>query len=334
MSQQFEFPKRQQMPPINVSPRTITYVLGALIALWILSGIYTVAPDEKAVVLRFGEVNSIEDPGLHYHLPTPIERPLIVSVTQVYRDEIGFRTIDPGPPARYSKRAKESLMLTGDENIIDVEMVVQYRVTNVAKALFSAQGLGVFGNNGNSFGLVHDAAEAALRQVVGRHTIDEALTEGKMEIQMEIKDELQGAFDVYDCGLSVETVQLQSVRAPEQVDAAFKDVASAKEDRERVVNEARGYQNDVIPKARGEAQRVLRAAEAYQFERTRAAKGDADRFKQVYLEYKKAPDVTETRLYLETMERILPKIDKYIVENDGKGGMLNVLNLGGQEVRK
>jgi len=155
-----------------------------------------------------------------------------------------------------------------------------------------------------------------------------------MEIQMEIKDELQGAFDVYDCGLSVETVQLQSVRAPEQVDAAFKDVASAKEDRERVVNEARGYQNDVIPKARGEAQRVLRAAEAYQFERTRAAKGDADRFKQVYLEYKKAPDVTETRLYLETMERILPKIDKYIVENDGKGGMLNVLNLGGQEVRK
>ena len=334
MSHQFEFPKRQQMPPINVSPRTITYVVVALVALWLLSGIYTVAPDEKAVVLRFGEVSTIVDPGLHYHLPTPIERPLIVSVTQVYRDEIGFRTIDPGPPARYSKRAKESLMLTGDENIIDVEMVVQYRVTDVAKALFSAQGLGVFGNNGNSFGLVHDAAEAALRQVVGRQTIDEAITEGKLEIQTEIKEELQGAFDIYDCGLAVETVQLQTVSAPEQVDAAFKDVASAKEDRERLVNEAKGYQNDVIPKARGEAQRVLRSAEAYQFERVRAAKGDADRFKQVYLEYKKAPDVTETRLYLETMERILPKIDKYIVENDGKGGLLNVLNLGGQEVRK
>lgn len=332
MSQQFEFPKRSGTPPINFTPRTVYSIIGVLIVLWGLSGVYTVEPDEQAVVLRFGKVHSIVDPGLHYHLPSPLEVPLVRSVTQVYRDEIGFRTVDPGPPARYSKRAKESLMLTGDENIIDVEMVVQYRVTNVEKTLFSAEGLGVFERG--SFGLVHDASEAALRQVIGRHTIDEALTEGKLEIQIEIKDKLQEIFDIYDCGLAVETVQLQTVSAPEQVDAAFKDVASAKEDRERLVNEARGYQNEVIPQARGEAQRILRAADAYQVERVRSAQGDADRFKQVYTEYRKAPKVTETRLYLETMERILPQMEKYIVENDGRGGLINVLNLGGKEGAK
>jgi membrane protease subunit HflK len=332
MSQQFEFPKRPTTPPVNVSPRMVYTAIAVLVALWGLSGVYTVEPDEKAVVLRFGKVHSIVDPGLHYHLPSPIEIPLIRSVTQVYRDEIGFRTVDPGPPARYSKRAKESLMLTGDENIIDVEMVVQYRIVDVKKTLFAAEGLGVFERG--SFGLVHDAAEAALRQVIGRHSIDEALTEGKLEIQIEIKDKLQELFEVYDCGLAVETVQLQTVSAPEQVDAAFKDVASAKEDRERLVNEARGYQNEVIPQARGEAQRILRAAEAYQVERVRAAQGEADRFKQVYAEYRDAPAVTETRLYLETMERILPKMKKTIIENDGNGGLLNVLNLNGGEVAK
>jgi modulator of FtsH protease HflK len=223
-------------------------------------------------------------------------------------------------------------MLTGDENIIDVEMVVQYRVTDVEKALFASEGLGVFERG--SFGLVHDACEAALRQVIGRHTIDKALTEGKLEIQTEIKDKLQEIFNKYDVGLAVETVQMQTVSAPEQVDAAFKDVASAKEDRERLVNEARGYQNEVIPQARGEVQKLLRAADAYKIERVRASQGDADRFKAIFAEYRKAPDVTETRLYLETMEKILPRMDKYIIENDGKGGLLNVLNLGNGEVAK
>ena len=145
---------------------------------------------------------------------------------------------------------------------------------------------------------------------------------------------MQELFEVYDCGLAVETVQLQTVSAPEQVDAAFKDVASAKEDRERLVNEARGYQNEVIPQARGQAQRILRSAEAYQVERVRSAQGDADRFKQVYKEYQNAPDVTEKRLYIETMERILPNIKKYIVENEGESGLLNILNLTGGEGSK
>ena len=324
MPQQFDFPK-SPVPSLKLNPRTVYLVVAVLFGLWLLSGIYTVAPDEKAVVLRFGKLHAVVEPGLHYHLPSPIENRITRSVTQVYREEIGFRTTDPGPPARYIAKPKESLMLTGDENIIDVEMVVQYRVSSVVDALFSVSGLGVFEDR--NAGLVHDACEAALRQVVGRHRIDEALTEGKLRIQTEIHAKLQELFDRYQCGLSVESVQLQTVGPPAQVDDAFKDVASAKEDRERLVNEARGYQNDVIPKARGEAQRLIKEAEAYKIERIRRAQGDADRFRAVYAEYKKAPSVTEKRLYLETMETILPGLKKYIIKTDKKGGLLNILNL-------
>ena len=325
MPQQFDFPK-SPVSSIKLNPRTVYTVLGVLFCLWVLSGIYTIAPDERAVVLRFGKLLDVVDPGLHYHFPSPIENRITRSVTKVYREEIGFRTIDPGPPARYSEKPKESLMLTGDENIIDVEMVVQYRVSDITAALFSVKGLGVFDERRE--GLVHDACEAALRQVVGRHHIDEALTEGKLRIQTEIREKLQELFDRYACGLAVESVQLQTVGPPAQVDDSFKDVASAKEDRERLVNEARGYQNDVIPRARGEAQRLIKQAEAYRVERVRRAQGDADRFRAIYAEYRKAPEITEKRLYLETMERVLPELQKYLVKSDANGGLLNILNLG------
>ena len=323
MPQQFDFPKNP-VQQLRFNPRTVYLVLGILGVLWILSGVYTVEPDEKAVILRFGKLQEVVEPGLHYHLPSPIEIAIIRSVTRIYREEIGFQTIDPGPPARYRQRPKEALMLTGDENIVSVEMVVQYKVSSVTDALFNVRGLGAF--EASNDGLIHDACEAALRQVVGRHGIDEVLTEGKLLVQTEIQEKLQELFNVYRCGLTVETVQLQSVGPPEQVDAAFKDVASAKEDREKLVNEARGYQNDIIPKARGEAERMLKQAEAYTVERVRRAQGDADRFGAVYAEYIKAPDVTERRLYIETMERILPKIQKYIVDADGKG-VINLINL-------
>ena len=325
MPKQFEFPK-SQVPALKLSPRTIYVVIIAFFALWLLDGVYTVAPDEQGVVLRFGKLHAVVDPGLHYHLPKPIETVIIESVTKVYREEIGFRTIDPGPPARYSRRPHESQMLTGDENIVNVEMVVQYQVSSIVDALFSVRELGAF-EEGRSEGLVHDACEAALRQVVGRHGIDEALTEGKLKIQTEIKEKLQESFTKYKCGLAVQSVQLQTVGPPEQVDAAFKDVASAKEDRERLVNEARGYQNDIIPRARGEAQKMLKAAEAYTVERVRRAEGDANRFRSVYAEYKKAPDVTEKRLYLETMESILPRLQKYVIKGDPNGGLINIINL-------
>ena len=324
MGQQFNFP-RGSVPSLNLTPRTVYLVLGILVVLWLLSGVYQVGLDEQAVVLRFGKFQTVVDPGLHYHLPQPIDMHITRSVTKVYREEIGFTTIDPGPPARYRQRPHESLMLTRDLNIIDVEMVVQYRVSSIVDALFSVAGLGAFEGGGD--GLIHDACEAALRQVIGRHGIDQALTEGKLVIQTEIKEKLQELFNRYQCGLTAESVQLQSVEPPAQVDAAFKDVASAKEDRERLVNQARGYQNEVIPKARGEAARTIKGAEAYTVERVRRAQGDADRFRAVYAEYVKAPEVTETRLYLETMETILPRIQKYVIETDGGGGLLNVLNL-------
>jgi len=329
MPQQFEFPGRRTAPQLRFSPRMLLAVVGVLGALWVLSGTYTVSPDERAVILRFGKYSRTVGPGLHYHLPAPIELRIVRSVTQVYREEVGFRTTP-----RYRQIPAESLMLTGDENIVNVEMVVQYRIRldQVREAFFNVRGLGVFAKD--SEGLVHDASEAALRQVIGNHTIDEALTEGKLVIQEEIAEGLQEIFDRYVCGLDVQTVQLQSVSAPTEVDAAFKDVASAKEDRERLVNEARGYQNDIIPKARGEAEKMIKGAESYRVQRVRQAQGDADRFQAVFSEYKHAPAVTETRLYIETMERILPKMRKYIIDGQGSGGLLNVLNLDRKDGEK
>jgi len=326
MPQQFDFPRSPV--PIKLNPKTAYLIMGLLVVLWLASGIFTVAQDEEGVVLRFGKLIEVVQPGLHYHFPSPIEMVSIQSTTKIYREEIGFRTRDSGPPAQYRKVPHEALMLTGGLNIIDVEMVVQYRVSSIVDALFSVRNLGVFDRRAGA-GLVHDASETALRQVIGRHAIDEALTEGKVIIQAEIKEQLQDLFTKYKCGLTVESVQLQTVGPPQQVDDAFKDVASAKEDRERRVNEARGYQNDIIPKARGEAQKEILKAEGYKVERVRRAQGDADRFLVVFREYKKAPAVTEKRLYLETMESVLPGLKKYIIKSDANGSLLNILNLEG-----
>lgn len=329
MPQKFDFPTGKSVPSLNFTPKTAYMVLGAIAVLWVLSGIYKVGPDEQGVVLRFGKLSEVTGAGAHYHLPNPIEEVFKRSVTQVYSTQIGFRIRDPGPPARYSDVPKESLMLTGDENIIDVELVVQYRVSDVVEALFNVEDLGVFDNKRGSLGLVHDASEAVLRQVIGQHSLDEAITEGKQAIQDEIKVHLQSLFsNTYHCGLTVRDVLLQQVVPPAEVAAAFKDVISAKEDRERLENQARGYHNDAIPKARGEAEKTTKAAEGYKIGRVRSARGDADRFKAVYAEYKKAPDVTERRLYIETMEKILPNLQKYVVDTNGGGGLLNILNLG------
>ena len=327
MPQQFDFPGGRPIPPIKFTPKTLYIVLGVLAGLWILSGVYKVDPSEQGVVLRFRKLYEVTEPGLHYHWPTPIETVLTPSVTQVYSEEIGFRTIEQGSSssARTSDRPRESLMITGDLNIIDVDMVVQYRISNVVEALFNVKDLGAFETRA---GLIHDASEAVLRQVIGRHTLDNALTEGKEEIQIEIKEKLQELFtEKYKCGLLVRDVLLQQVVPPAEVNAAFKDVISAKEDRQRLINEARGYQSDVVPKARGEAEKQIKEAESYKVERVRRAQGDADRFQSVYAEYTKAPKITETRLYLETMEKILPRMQKYIVETDENGGLLNILNL-------
>jgi len=315
--QEYQFPNRPNFD-LNFNPKMVYYGLAALLLLWLASGIYVVQPDEQAVVFRFGKSSGQAGPGLHYHLPRPVERVEIERVSEVKRLEIGFRTISVSPTPRYQKVAAEAVMLTGDENIVDVELIVQYRIRNVENYLFNVR---------QQAKAIHDVAEAALRQVIGQHTIDEALTEGKLQIQEEIQVQIQEVLDLYEIGVRIEQAKLQTVSVPQEVDFAFKDVASAREDRERLKNEAEAYQNDIIPRTRGEAEKMIREAEAYKVERVKRAQGDADRFLEVLAEYRKAKDVTETRLFLETMEKILPGMEKYIVDTDGKGGLLNVLQM-------
>ncbi len=315
--QEYQFPNRPSFD-LQISPRIIYYALGVLLLLWLLSGIYIVNPAEQAVVFRFGESIGVEGPGIHYHLTRPVERVELERVTEVKRIEIGFRTIAVEPTPRYQKVLRESLMLTGDENIVDVELIVQYRIRDIEGYLFNVE---------DQTQTILSVSEAALRQVIGQHAIDQALTEGKLQIQEEIHKQIQEVLDLYRIGLRVDQVKLQTVSVPKEVDHAFKDVASAREDRERLRNEAEAYRNDIIPRTRGEAERMLREADAYKVERVKRGQGDADRFLEVLKEYRKAQDVTETRLYLETMEKILPNIQKYVIESGGNGGIFNVLQL-------
>ena len=296
--------------------------IGIAIVVWLLLGLYSVGPDEVGVVQRFGEYNRVVGPGLNYHYPYPIETVKTPKVTEVKRIEIGFRTIGKN---QYRTIEQESLMLTGDENIVDAELIVQYKIKDPIDYLFNFIGPEL---------TLREASEASLRTVVGRHNIDQALTSGKLMIQEETKELLQITLDKYETGVIVVAVQLQDVSPPKQVIDAFKDVASAKEDKNRMINEAEGYRNDVIPKARGEAQAMIRKAEGFRESRIKRAEGDVAKFKAIVKEYNKAKDVTKERLYLEAMEEILPGIDKYIVPNGKDGNLLNLLNLNGMKGTK
>jgi|TARA_B100001146_G_scaffold71759_1_gene63543 membrane protease subunit HflK len=292
------------------------------IVVWLLLGLYSVGPDEVGVVQRFGKYDRVVGSGLNYHFPYPIETVKTPKVTEVKRIEIGFRTVGKN---QYRTIEQESLMLTGDENIVDAELIVQYKIKEPINYLFNFIGPEL---------TLREASEASLRTVIGRHNIDEALTSGKFMIQEETKELLQITLDKYETGVIVVAVQLQDVSPPKQVIDAFKDVASAKEDKNRMINEAEGYRNDIIPKARGEAQAMIREAEGFRESRIKRAEGDVAKFKAIVKEYVKAKDVTKERLYLEAMEEILPGIDKYIVPNGEGGNLLNLLNLTGTKGAK
>ena len=295
-------------------------LVGIFVVLWLLTGIYIVGPDEVGVVQTLGKYSRAAQSGLNYHFPYPIEKVSTPKVTEVKRIEIGFRTVGKN---QYQTISRESLMLTGDENIVDAEMIVQYRIKDPVAYTF---------NFIEPELTVRQASEASLRTVVGRHNIDEALTSGKFMIQEEAKELIQNILDKYNTGILVVAVQLQDVSPPEQVISAFKDVASAKEDKNRMVNQAEGYRNDVIPKARGEAQAQIREAEGYKEARIARAEGDVSKFNAVLKEYRKSKEVTETRLFLETAEEILSNREKIIVP-DGKEGsnLINLLNLKAKE---
>jgi len=291
--------------------------VAAVLLVWLATGLYVVRPAERAIVLQFGRVLTQTEPGLRYRLPGPIQSHLVVDVAQVRRAEVGYRTsggrTDPTP--------QEALMLTGDENIVDVHLFIQYLVQDPAKFLFHAR---------DPERALHASAEVALRAAVGENTIDYTMTDGRVEVQDRVKRHLQGLLDLYGTGLLVTEARLLVVDPPREVREAFHDVVRAWEDRERLIKEAEGYGEDIVPKARGEAVQMVRAAEAYREQRLIRARGDATRFLTVLEEYRKAEGVTRERLYLETIERTLPKMEKFILDTgNGRGGVLPLLPLKG-----
>ena len=312
---------------INISPTTAgVIVIAFLLLAWLIFGgpVYMVGPDEEGVVQTFGKYSYSTSPGLHFKLPWPIQTVKLPRVTEVKRLEIGFRTITLGPPARYhdvtndARMLKEAQMLTGDENVINSSMIVQFKIRDAVAYLFNVK---------NPDATIHDLAEAAERQIIGNRPIDDVLTVGKTEIQLEIAEKIQAMADLYGIGVYIIAAQLQDVKAPREVAAAFTDVATAKEDRNRIINTSRGYQNEQIPKARGQAAQLLRQAEGYERERIARSEGDVARFLALAKEYKKAPSITKERLYLETMKSVLPRFNKVIV--DEEASIINLNQLGG-----
>ncbi len=293
-----------------------TVVLIVIIGIWAASGIYVVGPGEQGVVRQFGKVTEKTSAGLNYNIPWPIQQRDVVNIARIQRLEIGFRT-NPRRAGSIRPVPQESLMLTGDENIVDAQMIVQFRIKDPVQYLFRLR---------DPVGTLRAATEVALRSRVGNTTVDQVLTVGRAKVQDETREFLQQLMDTYESGLLITAVKLQTVDAPNQVKDAFNEVVRAREDKEKLVRQAEGYQEDLIPKARGEAQKIIRAAEAYKEERILRAKGDAARFNSVLTEYRKAPGVTRERLHLEIVERVLVDVDKVILSKNG-GGVLPFLPL-------
>ena len=281
--------------------RTLWWLAGGVFVLWMLSGIYIVEPDEEGVVLRFGEYNRSVPPGPHYRMPFPIETVDTPKVTQVQRVEVGFRSqAKSGGQTQVRAIPEEAYTLTGDENIVNVQFSVQYKIRDAVEYLFRVT---------NQAAVVQSAAEAAMREVIGTSEIDSALTDGKLKIQDDATRLLQAILDRYEVGVQIIAVQLQDVHPPQDVIEAFKDVASAREDKSRIINEAEAYRNEILPRARGQAAEMVNQAQAYRATRIRTAEGEAGRFTAVLAEYQKARDVTRKRLYYEALEEILSSAD-------------------------
>ena len=290
-----------------------------IIGIWLASGFYRVLPDEQGVVLRFGKYVNQTQPGLHYHLPFPVEKVLTPKVTKVNRIDVGYRSAsDTGRATSVSDVPEESLMLTGDENIVDIDYSVFWIIKDAGKFLFNIQ---------SPEDTVKSVAETAMREVIAKNGIQSILTEGRAQIEIDTQNIMQEILDSYDSGISVTQVQTQKADPPKEVIDAFRDVQAAKADKERAQNEAEAYANDVIPRARGEAAQILQQAEAYKKEVVALAEGEASRFLAIYNEYRKARTVTQERMYLETMEKVMADINKIIIDKKSGGGVVPYLPL-------
>jgi membrane protease subunit HflK len=303
---------RRVMPGGFGSGKGIAIAAAVVVLIWLFSGFYRVQADEQGVVMRFGEWVRTEQPGLRYHVPAPIESVLTPKVTRVNRIEIGFRSGIGDGRRTGSERdiTDESLMLTGDENIIDIDFTVLWLIKDAGQYLFKIR---------DPETTVKKAAESAMREVIGRTDIQPALTEARQQIENSTRQLLQVMLDDYQSGIEITQVQLQKVDPPASVVDAFNDVQRARADRERVRNEAEAYRNDIIPRARGEAERLIQEASAYREQTVSLAQGDAQRFLSVYEAYSGAREVTARRMYLETMEQILRGTNKVIIDGNGTG---------------
>ena len=302
--------------------RYVLLGIAAIIVIWLASGFYRVEPDEQGVVLRFGALDRITEPGLNYHLPTPIERVELPKVTRVNPIEIGYRL---NTPTNYRIGAggqevpEEALMLTGDENIVDINFAVFWVIKDATKYLFNIR---------NSELVVKAAAESAMREVIGRTDIARAFAEGRGQIKIDTEKLTQEILDSYDSGISITDLQLQKVDPPSQVIDAFRDVQSAKIDLNTLVNQAQSYRNDIVPRARGDASRILQEAQAFRQQVVLQAQGDSSRFLSVYHAYQVSKNVTTTRLYLETLQSVLKGAHKIVLDkNAAASGVLPYLPL-------
>jgi membrane protease subunit HflK len=307
---------RNVLPGGSLGGTGILLITLAAIALWLLTGIFQVAPDELGLVMRFGKFDRKADPGLSYHIPYPIESVEIPKVTRVTAIPIGVRLVEDVRRGTQTRDVpEESLMLTGDENIVDVDFTVFWVVAA------GTQGASDFRfNMQNPEGTVKAVAESAMREVIGRSELEPVLTGGRQRIETEVHELVQKTLDQYKSGIMVTQVQMLKVEAPAQVIDAFRDVQAAQADQERVQNEARTYAGRVVPEARGRAEQLKQSAEAYREQTVAEATGQTSRFNQIYEQYKKAPDVTRQRLYLETMERVFGGADKIILDSPEQGG--------------
>jgi membrane protease subunit HflK len=283
-----------------------------LLVIWAFTGLYRVQPDQQGVVLQFGKWVNTTQPGLHWHLPYPVETVETPSVENIQAIDIGFRSLGDRGRAQARDVSEESLMVTGDQNIIDIDFTVQWKISDAGQFLFNIR---------DPEATVKIAAESAMREIIGRTDIQPALTEARQDVEIKTRNLLQNILNEYEAGIEITQVQLQDVQPPQAVIDAFDEVQRARQDLERVRNEADAYRNDVLPRARGEAQRMIQEAQGYRERLVNEAEGEAQRFLEVFQAYKQNPEVTKRRMYLETMQNLLTDIDKVIMDKGVQGAV-------------
>ena len=300
-------------------------IIGILLLIWLASGFYRVLPDEQGVVLQFGKYTKTTQPGLNYHLPYPIERVFTPKVTKINRIDVGYRQSPDSRVTAIRDVEEESLMLTGDENIVDIDFSVFWVISDAAAFLFRIQ----FPER-----TIKAVAESAMREVVGNSEIQPILTGARQKTEEDVRGLMQETLDSYGAGIQIREVKMQKVDPPSAVIDSFRDVQAARADQERARNEANAYANKVVPEAQGESEKIRRESEAYQSQTVAEAEGQAKRFVSIYSEYIEAKDVTRQRLFLETMEKVFNDMNKVIIDSDAVGGQGVLPYLPLNEVRK